>query len=85
MSTYTYKCLKCLNRYDMKASIYEKENKKGKKFQCPKCHSENTRQQFSIINFVKNIFEDDNNNSCCSENSCDSTCKPKEKKNNCCN
>ncbi|MCM8819388.1 MAG: zinc ribbon domain-containing protein, partial [Candidatus Omnitrophica bacterium] len=45
MPRYEYLCLDCHNKFDVKATLAEKE--RGLKPECPKCHSKNTAQVFS--------------------------------------
>lgn len=73
MATYRYKCTDCGNTFDIQATIQEKEELKGAKFMCPKCRSKNIKHEFSVTNFIKNIFK--------SEKSC---CKPKGGNDTCC-
>ncbi len=60
MATYAYKCSACGNSFDIKATIKEKEEAKSEKFSCPKCQSRNIKQEFSAVNFMKNVFKTDN-------------------------
>jgi putative FmdB family regulatory protein len=91
MATYTYKCADCSNTFDVQATIQEKEEGKGSKFICPKCRSENIRQEFSVTNFIRNVFKGDaKTGGCCSgKNVCDVGCKPDKenvkKESGCCN
>lgn len=57
MPQYSYKCNKCGDKFDVEASIKEKEEG-GNKFNCPFCKSEDTRQVFSL----KSFFSKDSNN-----------------------
>lgn len=81
MSTYTLKCSDCGVSFDIEATIREKEESKGARFICPKCRSENVRQEFSVTNFIKNVFRgDEKKGGCCSDkNSCDIGCAPSKK------
>jgi putative FmdB family regulatory protein len=45
---YTYKCNECNEIFDVWATFDEKE--KGLHPKCPRCNSEDTRQEFSAIN-----------------------------------
>lgn len=47
-----YKCKPCGNVFEVNASIKEKETRK---FKCPKCGSEETKEKFSL----KNLFKSD--------------------------
>ncbi len=50
MPTYEYGCVKCGHKFDILASLREKE--KGLKLTCPKCKNSNVVQIFSSINLV---------------------------------
>lgn len=45
MPTYEYVCSECQNKFDVRASIAQKEA--GLKPECPNCHSKKTIQVFS--------------------------------------
>ena len=78
MTIYNYKCLKCENVFNIEATLKEKEEG-GEKFICPKCGSKEIKQNFSAVNFVKNIFASDNKGGCCGGGDvCDISCKPDE-------
>lgn len=77
MATYTYKCTDCGNTFDIQATIQEKEELKDSKFMCPKCRSKNIKHEFSVINFIKNVFKGDNKMANCCSKSEKSCCKPK--------
>ena len=85
MATYAYKCSDCGKGFDVQATLQEKEDGKGAQFKCPHCQSTHITHQFSIVHFVKNIFNGDGKASgCCSDEvACDSGCKPK-KEGGCC-
>ncbi|MCX6751397.1 MAG: hypothetical protein NT161_01360 [Candidatus Nomurabacteria bacterium] len=68
MNTYTYKCLDCKNVFGIMATIEEKEGGISEKFICPKCHSKNTKQEFSAGNFIKNVFKSNDKGGCGSGN-----------------
>lgn len=53
MPTYSYKCNDCGNKFEIAASIKEKEEG-GSKFYCPKCASKNTKHVFSLKSFFSN-------------------------------
>lgn len=75
MATYKYKCADCDNKFAIKASIREKEEVELKARMCPKCHSKNTKQEFSMVHFVKNIFRDgEESDGCCRPKSGDKGC-----------
>jgi len=59
MATYAYKCSACGNAFEVKATIEEKEEAKNEKFSCPKCRSKSIKQEFSAVNFIKNVFKSD--------------------------
>lgn len=50
MPKYSYKCGDCDSKFEVDASIKEKEEG-GDKFDCPKCKSKNAKQQFSLKSF----------------------------------
>jgi len=87
MATYVYKCLDCDNVFDIKATIKEKEDGQNNKFACPKCQSKNIKQEFSAVNFFKNVFKDDKKAGGCGCGG--EVCGPNDKSNeknsdNCC-
>jgi len=87
MATYTYKCSDCDNVFDVKATIKEKEQGKGEKFVCSKCLSKNIKQEFSAVNFIKNVFKGDKKaEGCgCGGEACEPDDKSGEENNdNCC-
>ncbi len=45
MPTYEYTCKKCGERFDVKRSFFEKEQKE----KCPKCGTESTERVFSVF------------------------------------
>lgn len=53
MPIYSYKCQDCENKFEVDATIKEKEDlpEKTEKFNCPKCKSKNTKQSFSLKTF----------------------------------
>ncbi|OGJ49227.1 hypothetical protein A2229_03855 [Candidatus Peregrinibacteria bacterium RIFOXYA2_FULL_33_7] len=76
MTTYTYKCLKCGNVFDIEAILKEKEEG-SEKLICPECGAKEIKQKFSAVNFMKNIFAGDKKGGCCSGGGvCDISCKP---------
>lgn len=86
MTTYNYKCSDCGNVFSVEATIQEKEEGTSNKFICSKCGSKNIKQEFSTINFIKNVFKSDGKSSgcCAGRNVCDITCKPdKDGKSDC--
>jgi len=50
MPTYEYSCLNCGNKFDIFATLSEKE--KGLKTECPKCKSKKTSQVFGKISII---------------------------------
>ena len=70
MSVYKFKCKNCKHKFDVKASLKEKEEHSGK-FNCPKCKSKETKQVFSL----KSLFSMDKEGCC----GCDCGCKCKDK------
>ncbi|MCJ7645504.1 zinc ribbon domain-containing protein [bacterium] len=50
MPTYEYVCSECQNKFDVYATMAEKE--KGLKPECPNCHSKKTIQVFGSVNFL---------------------------------
>lgn len=86
MAIYNYKCADCGNVFAVKATIEEKEGGTSEKFQCPKCGSKNAKHEFSLANFVKNIFSGgDEAGACCSgDKCCGSDNSEKDQKNSHC-
>lgn len=72
MANYAYKCSACGNVFDLKATIKEKEAGQSEKFACLKCGSKDIKQEFSAVNFIKNIFKRENQtkNCCAGDNAC---------------
>lgn len=72
MPIYNYQCLDCKENFEIRATLKEKEDKSENKFKCPKCQSKNISQQFSGVNFIKNIFKgnDKGSGGCCSGGGC---------------
>ncbi|OGJ49492.1 hypothetical protein A2335_01875 [Candidatus Peregrinibacteria bacterium RIFOXYB2_FULL_32_7] len=62
MPIYSYKCNQCEHKFDVQASIEEKE-KGSVKFSCPECKSVDTKHVFSL----SAIFSKDKNEKggCC--------------------
>jgi len=50
MTKYTYKCDDCGCKFDVEATLKEKEEKSSSKFNCPECKSANTKAKFSFSN-----------------------------------
>ena len=50
MPNYEYVCSECQNKFDVYATMAEKE--KGLKPECPNCHSKKTIQVFGSFNFL---------------------------------
>lgn len=50
MPTYEYVCSECKNKFDVYATLAEKE--KGLKPECPNCHSKKTIQVFGSISVI---------------------------------
>lgn len=50
MTKYTYKCGDCGCKFDVEATLKEKEEKSSSKFNCPECKSANTKAKFSFSN-----------------------------------
>lgn len=48
--TYEYECNDCGRRYEIKATISEKE--RGLRLDCPKCHSARATQVLSSVNMM---------------------------------
>lgn len=84
MARYTYKCSDCGSVFDIEATMQEKEEGKSEKFTCPVCKSKKIKQDFSPVNFLRNVFKSESKKSgCCSgEKICEDD-SPKEKK-GCC-
>lgn len=86
MTIYTYKCLDCDNIFKIEATIQENEENVGDKFICSKCQSENLKQEFSVGNFFRNVFNGDSGGSGCCETKkgSGSCCSDKKDKGGCC-
>lgn len=81
MQTYNYKCNNCGKNFEIQATLEEKETKT---FPCLHCKSKNTKSQFSMSNFLKNIFGKNEKKPCCSDDSCcDASSKENDSK-KCC-
>jgi len=50
MTKYAYKCDDCGCKFDVEATLKEKEEKSSSKFSCPECKSANTKAKFSFSN-----------------------------------
>lgn len=50
MPTYSYMCRECKNKFEVNASIQEKEEGSDK-FNCPQCKSGDTKPTFSLKSF----------------------------------
>jgi putative FmdB family regulatory protein len=50
MPIYEYFCQECENKFEIKATLTEKE--KGLKPECPKCHSQEAIQTFGHITVI---------------------------------
>lgn len=70
MAKYSCRCLSCGLAFDVNATLKEKEEGQGDKFVCPSCRSKNIKQKFSIINFVKNIFDNERDCGCSDKDGC---------------
>lgn len=64
MPKYTYKCKQCENKFEVEASIKEKEEGCCK-FNCPKCKSGDTKQIFSLKSFFSKDKGDKSGGCCC--------------------
>ena len=53
MPTYEYVCTECQNKFDVFATLSEKE--KGLRPECPKCQSQKTNQVFSSFTVIGGI------------------------------
>ena len=86
MASYTYKCLNCGERFDIKASIQEKEEAKSEKFVCPHCGSKNIKQKFSAANLLLNAVKGENRSGdcCSSDQDCGCNSQANQKEENCC-
>jgi putative FmdB family regulatory protein len=67
MPKYIYKCKDCNNKFNIEASIKEKEEG-GNRFNCPKCKSKNTKQVFSLKSFFSKDKE--SGDGCCCSGKC---------------
>lgn len=86
MSVYTFKCQKCGKKFEVIASLKEKEEGKAKKFGCPECGCVETKPVFSLKTFFgkdkegggccgtgdSGCSDDDcgSDDSCCSDDDC---------------
>jgi len=64
MPTYTYRCNKCQKKFDVEASIKEKEEG-GVKFNCPYCKSGDTKSVFSLKSFFSKDSGNNGGGCCC--------------------
>ena len=53
MPVYKYSCSDCKNKFEIDATLEEKEGCCSPKFKCPKCGSKNVKQKFSLGTFFK--------------------------------
>ena len=53
MPIYSYKCNKCNQEFEIKATLAEKEKTSPDKFKCPNCGSTEITQIMKACNFVK--------------------------------
>jgi len=67
MPKYSYKCRKCENKFEVEASIKEKEEGSIKS-SCPKCKSCETKQVFSLKSFFSKDGENKGGGCCCGGN-----------------
>ncbi|OGC06332.1 hypothetical protein A2230_03640 [candidate division WOR-1 bacterium RIFOXYA2_FULL_36_21] len=74
MPTYKFLCKSCNSKFEINASIKEKEEKDPKKFFCPKCKSTNIKQKFSFATLLGLGNKESN---CCSGKSSGCCCKEK--------
>ena len=71
MPTYEYACPDCGTRFDVRASLGEKE--KGLKPACPKCGSKDTVQVFSSVM----VLGGKSGSACCAPGAGPSCCLPR--------
>jgi len=69
MPTYTYKCKKCEKKFDVQASIKEKESGSNK-FNCPYCKSADTKAVFSLRSFFSKDSDNKKGGGCCCGGGC---------------
>lgn len=69
MPKYSYKCMDCDHKFEVEASIKEKEDRSDK-FNCPKCNSKNTKQQFSLKAFFSKDHSHNSSGGCGCGGSC---------------
>jgi putative FmdB family regulatory protein len=69
MPKYSYKCSKCENKFEVDASIKEKEEGSDK-FNCPKCKCADTKQIFSLKSFFSKGSGNKGGGGCCCGGSC---------------
>jgi len=65
MPIYSYKCNKCSDNFEIKASLKEKEEMSQSKFKCPKCESNNIQQVILASGIVKNLNSHGCSGGCC--------------------
>ncbi len=53
MLTYSYKCQKCHQEFEIRAALTEKEESSPDKFKCPHCGSIKITQIIAACNFIK--------------------------------
>lgn len=69
MPKYSYKCNKCESKFEVDASIKEKEEGSNK-FDCPKCKSSDTKKIFSLKAFFSKDLGDKGGGCCCGGGKC---------------
>ena len=67
MPKYSFKCKDCEKKFDVEATIKEREEG-SEKFNCPKCKSKNTKQVFSLHSFFSKDKNEDGG--CCCNGKC---------------
>ena len=67
MTKYVYKCGDCGCKFDVEATLKEKEEKKSSKFDCPDCKSANTKPKLS---FSALFSSEDVGGGCCCGGGC---------------
>ncbi|MBU0572861.1 MAG: FmdB family zinc ribbon protein [Candidatus Margulisiibacteriota bacterium] len=72
MPIYDLKCEDCGEKFDVRASLEEKEKKKDAKFNCPACGSKKTAFKFNVFSFFRkepvskcSCSCEDKDNRCC--------------------
>ena len=68
--TYSYKCNKCNQEFEIRATLAEKEKSSSDKFKCPNCGFSEITQIIKACNFVKGSGEKDSQPNSCPTGTC---------------